>query len=367
MKIICPQKETLEKMLGYAEKITSKNSTLPVLKCLYLQAKKNELCIRATNLDLGIEIHIPVKTEKEGVVAVPGNILFGFISSIKNEKSIVFEEKDGNLKVSTSQHSTIIKCLPPDDFPNIPKIDEGKTVILSAKNFIKGLKAVWYAASISSMKPELSSVYIYTNDEGLVFAATDAFRLAEKKVKMKKVVDFPPVLIPFRNVSEIIRILDGIEDDVEIVIDKNQISFSFDGVYLTSRVVDGVLPDYKNLIPKEVATEVVVLKQDFINNLKVANIFSDKFNKVTMIVEPQKKNFELKTKNSDVGESSNKLAGSLTGEEIEISFNYKNITDAFQSVETDSLSLAFNGLNKPLLIKPISDDSFLYIVMPMNK
>ena len=367
MKIICPQKETLEKMIGYAEKITSKNSTLPFLKCLYLESKKNELVIKATNLDLGIEIKLPVKTEKEGIVTVPGNILSGFISNIKDEKTITLEEVDGNLKVSTSHHSTIIKCQPSEDFPSIPHIEDGKTVILNAKSFIKGLKAVWYSASVSSMKPELSSVYIYTNDDGLVFAATDAFRLAEKKVKLKKPIDFPAVLIPFRNVSEIIRILDGIDGDIEVVVDKNQISFGFDGVYLTSRVVDGVFPDYRNLIPKEIATEVIVLKQDFINNLKVANVFSDKFNKITMTVEPSKKNFELKTKNSDVGESSNKLAGSLSGEEIEISFNYKNITDVFQSIETDSLSLSFNGLNKPLLVKPISDDSFLYIVMPMNK
>ena len=153
MKIICPQKETLEKMIGYAEKITSKNSTLPVLKCLYLESKKNELVIKATNLDLGIEIKLPVKTEKEGIVTVPGNILSGFISNIKDEKTITLEEVDGNLKVSTSHHSTIIKCQPSEDFPSIPHIEDGKTVILNAKSFIKGLKAVWYSASVSSMKP----------------------------------------------------------------------------------------------------------------------------------------------------------------------------------------------------------------------
>ena len=103
--------------------------------------------------------------------------------------------------------------------------------------------------------------------------------------------------------GEIIRILEGIDEDIEISVDKNQISFSFDGVYLTSRVVDGSFPDYKNLIPKETTTEVIVLKQDFINNLKIANVFSDKFNKITMTVEPRNKKFELKTKNSDVGES----------------------------------------------------------------
>jgi len=366
MKTEC-LKEKLEQAVGYAEKVTSKNSTLPVLKCIYIEVKKSTLTIKATNIDLGIEIQIPVKTETEGVVAVPGNILYSFLSSIKNDKSVLLEEVSGNLKVSTPRYTTLIKCLPTEDFPTIPRVEEGESVSLNTTDLVKGFKSVWYSSSISSMKPELSSVYVYPTQEGLVFAATDAFRLAEKRVKTKKVLTFSPILIPFRNVGEIIRIFEGRDETVEVQIDKHQISFTLGDTYLTSRIVDGTFPDYKNLIPKEAATEIIILKQDLVDGLKVANIFSDKFNKVTMSVEPKKKVFELKTKNSDIGESVNALAGSLSGDSLEISFNYKNITDAFQSLEADSLSLSFNGLNKPLAIRPVSDNSFVYIVMPMNK
>jgi DNA polymerase III subunit beta len=366
MKIECV-KEKLEKALGSAEKITGKNVTLPVLKCIYLDGQKNNLTIRATNLDLGIEINIPVKAETEGVVAVPGNIIYSFISNIKDEKNVTLEEVEGNLKLSTSHHSTLIKCYPTEDFPIISKIEDGKKFTISSSDLVKGFKAVSYSASISSMKPELSSVYVYPDNDGLVFVATDAFRLAEKKVKSKKVIDFPPVLIPFKNVAEITRILEGRNEEVEVVVEKHQISFLFGEVYLTSRIIDGVFPQYHNLIPKESATEAVVLKQDLINSLKIANVFSDKFNKVTIKVDPRGKIFELKTRNNDIGESSNLLAGSLEGEGIEISFNYKNITDAFSALESDSISLAFNGLNKPLSMRGVSDRSFVYIVMPMNK
>jgi len=366
MKIECV-KEKLTAAITNAQRITGKNLTLPVLSCILLEAKKSELIIKATNLDLGIEIHLPVKVEKEGVVAVPGNILSTFISNLQDEKSIRLELQEGNLLVSTLHNSTLIKTLPTEDFPTIPVVTPDKSFKISAKEFIRGLKAVWYSSATSSMKPELSSVYIYSSDDGVVFVATDSFRLAEKQVKVQKNGDFGQILIPFKNIPEIAKIFENIDGEIEINLTKNQISISYNGIYLVSRVIDGVFPDYKQIIPKESKTEVVVLKQDLINSLKLANIFGDKFNQVNMKALPKTKTFELKTKNNDVGESVNKLPAAFTGEEIEINFNYKYIVDCFQSIDADSVTLHFNGLNRPMVIRGVGDPSFMYLVMPMNK
>lgn len=366
MKIEC-LKEKLTAAINNAQRITGKNLTLPVLSCILLEATKSELVIKATNLDLGIEIRLPVKVEEPGMVAVPGNILSSFISNLQDEKSIKLETQEGNLLVSTLHNSTLIKTLPTEDFPTIPQVSEDKKFSVNAKEFIRGLKAVWYSSATSSMKPELSSVYIYSNDEGIVFVATDSFRLAEKQVKLKKANDIGQILIPFKNVPEIAKIFENIDGEVEISLSKNQISFNYNGIYLVSRVIDGVFPDYKQIIPKDPKTEVIVLKQDLVNSLKLANIFGDKFNQVNMKALPSNKTFELKTKNSDIGESVNKLSVSLKGEEIEINFNYKYIVDCFQSIDVDSVVLNFNGLNRPMIIKGVGDPSFMYLVMPMNK
>ncbi len=367
MKLEC-RKEEIGKAVSYAEKIASKNNNTPILKCLYLEAKKGALVIRATNLDVGIEISIVAKVEKEGVLAVPASFLNGFISNMKGDGNITLQEVSGNINVSTKSHSTLIKCLPHQDFPLIPKTDSPTPITLPATDLASGFKSVWYSASISSLKPELSSIYVYSAENNLVFVATDAFRLAEKKVKTKESLDFQPILIPSKNAVEIVRVIEGaIGDEVNVLIDKNQIAFAFKNTYITSRVIDGVFPDYKPLIPKGAETEAIILKQDFIDTLKIANVFADKFNKITIQVHPKEKSFEIKTKNADVGESSNLVPGSLTGEDVDINFNYKNIADVFQSINSDSLSLSFNGLNKPLLIRGVSDNTFSYIVMPMNK
>jgi DNA polymerase-3 subunit beta len=366
MKVEC-LKDRFAQAIMSAEKITGKNLTLPVLGCILLSAKDNALTIKATNLDLGFEVVLPVKVSREGSVAVPGSVLSAFVNNLHNDKSVHLEVIEGNLSISTQYNATTIKSLPFEDFPTIPVIEKERTFAVNAKDFVKGLKSVWYSSSTSSMKPELSSVYIYSDDEGLVFVATDSFRLAEKRVKMKKAKEIGTILIPFKNVPEIVKVLDTAQEEVEINATKNQVSFSFNGTYLVSRIIDGVFPDYKQIIPKESKTEAIILKQDIINALKILNIFSDKFNQVNIKAHPEAKIFELKTRNGDIGENVNKLQSALSGEDIEINFNYKYITDCLPSIETDSLAFNFNGMNKPLVIRGVSDRSFMYLVMPMNR
>jgi DNA polymerase-3 subunit beta len=365
MKIEC-MTDRIRDAVSKAEKITGKNLTLPVLSCMLFEAKKNEVIIKATNLDVGIEITIPVKVITEGIVAVPGTIITSFLNQI-TDNTVVLEVVENNLKVTSSSNTTIIKTLNSDDFPTIPHVEGGKKVVIKAKDFVKGVKAVWYSSATSSMKPELSSVYVYSDEDELFFVATDSFRLAEKKVHIKNSKDIGSILIPVKNIPEIMRTLEGCAGDVDIYIGKNQISFEYNGVYLTSRVVDGIFPDYKQIIPKSHTTSVVVLKQDLSNAFKIATIFSDKFNKLSIHVRPQEKQLVLATRNSDVGENTNTLEAVVEGEDMDINFNYKYITDSLQSIDSDSVSLEFSGLTKPLIMRPATDKSFTYLVMPINK
>ncbi|MFM2357752.1 MAG: hypothetical protein RJA61_489, partial [Candidatus Parcubacteria bacterium] len=358
--------EKLKKAISQTEKITGKNLALPVLSCLLLEAKKNSLIIKATNLELGVEVEIPVKTEEEGILTVSGHVLASFVNTIKNDTSIFLETKENNLKVSTKHSSTLIKTTTSEDFPLIPKVSQDVEFSIDPQHFITGLKSVWYAAAAQSMRPELSSILVSCDGEYLIFAATDSFRLAEKKIQTKT-KQFDPILIPYKNIQEIVRILGEADKKVEVRANKNQISFMFDGVHLVSRIIDGVFPDYKQIIPQEFKTEIVVLKEDFINTLKVANIFSDKFNQISFSIKTKEKVCEVKSLNADVGESTNTLDATIKGEDIVISFNYKYITDCFQSIATDTVVISFNGSNKPAIIKPFNDTSFTYLVMSTNR
>jgi len=349
------------------EKVTSKGGVNPILKTVLLEGKNSQLTLKATNLDLGIEVKLPVKLDEAGVLAVSSSILGSFASGLDKEKNLMFEKEDDILKIATENTSASLKLYSHEEFPLIPRIGTNNTFQIGSKDLVRGLKSVVYSASLSSIKPELSSVYIYPEEDNLVFVATDSFRLAEKKIKVASKPSFDHILIPFKNVADIIRILEENEESLDVTLDKNQISFTGKDFYLVSRVVDANFPAYKQIIPKESSTEVVVLKQDLINALKVSRVFSDSFNRITLIISPKEKSFRISTKNTDVGENTTSISSSLKGEALQISFNYKNLFDCFQSIDTDSVSLFFDGLNKPLIIKGVGELSFFYLVMPMNK
>ena len=361
--------QKLKNAVTLVERVAGKHMTLPVLSCILIEVKNNIALFKATNLDIGVEITVPVKASEDGVIAVPSHIISSFVSQIIGDTQIVrMETISGNLHITTSKSKGVIKTLPPEDFPTIPQVIDGQSFSLVPESFIKGLRSVWYSSSVSSVKPELSSVYVYRDNDDLVFAATDSFRLAEKKIKAPAGMKINDILIPFKNIPEIIRLMENMGDTMEIEINKNLIAFKARDIYLVSRLIDGVFPDYRQIIPKGYSTEAIMLKQDLINALKISNIFSDKFNQIHMTADPKGKLFEIQTKNSDVGENKTAVDAALTGDKVEINFNYKYIADCFQSMDADSISLQLSGLNRPMVIRPVSgDQSFMYLAMPMNR
>ncbi len=365
MKIEC-KIEKIKHGISKMDRIAGKNLTLPILDSFLLIVKGSTLKIRATNLSIGVEVEIPVKVLEEGVVAIRGDIFSQTISSMNDNDVLILEALGENLKLKTKNSSITIKSFPSEDFPTIPSVS-GTSFSVSSSKLLDGIKSVYYSGAISDIKPEISSTYVYGDGDSLIFVATDSFRLAEKKIKTKNIEEFPGIIIPFKNISEIIKILADESADVIVTISKNQMSLSLDGVYLTSRIVDGVFPDYKQIIPKEFKTEIVVLKQDLINALKVSNVFSDKFNQITLLVKPKEKTMAIFSKNSEIGENTTNITASLSGENAEVSFNHKYLTDCLQSINQDSISIQLNQNTKPMIIKGISDQSFSYLIMPMNK
>ncbi|OGZ04791.1 MAG: DNA polymerase III subunit beta [Candidatus Lloydbacteria bacterium RIFCSPHIGHO2_01_FULL_41_20] len=364
MKIECIV-EKLKEVIPLVDRVTGKNLTLPILNSILIIASGKTLKLRATNLDIGVEIEIPSKIESEGVALVNGSLLNSIISTITT-KSLKIEKIGNNLHLMTPNNSIIIKTYPQEDFPTIPIIS-GVEFVFEVKKVIQAIKATAYSAPFSDIKPEISSVYIYEQNNELFFVATDSFRLAEKRIKIKKTKDFPEIIVPVKNIMEIVRIFDGVDGDINISVNKNQISFSHQNIYVTSRLVNGAFPDYRQIIPKEYKTKAIVLKQDLINSLKISAIFSGKFNELGITIKPKQKIFEINTKHQEFGENKTRIEGALSGEEIEANFNYKYIFECLQSIPDDSVSLLFNGVHKPLVLRGISDQSFLYLVMPMNR
>lgn len=360
-------REKLVEAVGRAEKVAQKNPTLPVLAGISLEALGSILTIRATNLDLGISIHLPVKVLEEGHVVVPAQVFAALLNSLSKEKTLTLSSDGQTLTVDSAHTHSRVALLPGEEFPIIPEMGGGSNFSMPTRDLVTGFKAVLYASAAGSIKPELSSVCLIHEGESLVFVATDSFRLAEKRLKVKKIPNFTQILIPQKNSAEIVRILDGLDTDAAITIEDNQIAMKADNVYLTSRTIDGSFPDYKQIIPTENVSKAVVLKQDLLGTLKTSLIFSDNFNQLRLTLSPKKKLFEIESKNQDVGESKDVVDAALEGADFTVNVNHRYLVDGFSATPADSLSMSFAGEGRPILIEGVGDKSFRYLLMPMNR
>jgi DNA polymerase-3 subunit beta len=361
---------TIEKIshaVSKVQKISAKNVSLPVLENVLLTTEKNNLIFRVTNLHVGVEVTVPVKVEKQGTIAVNLTIFSNIISSIKNGQNINLEVEDQTLNITTDDSTMELKVSAHEDFPTLPQPKEEDFFTLPIEKFIEGVRSVMYSASQSDIKPEISSVYIYNHDGDLTFVSTDSFRLAEKKVSIKGLEDFPGVIVPIKNIQECVKIFTGDESDVKLFIEKNQLTIVSNDTYFTSRIVDGNYPDYQQIIPKEFSTEAVVLKDDLVQTLRLVNVFSNTFNQVSIKTLSKEGRLSISSRNTDIGENNSLVDAAVKGDDVETYVNHRYISDIFNSTPSDSISFSFIEKNKPFMVKGVGDESFLYLIMPMNR
>lgn len=360
-------KDDLRLAISNADRLTGKALSLPALSYILLEAKDRTLLVKATNLDLGVEIAVPSKVSGEGRLLVSGQVLASFLNNLAKDDKITLESNLNNLAVTTLHTKSVFNTYPADDFPSIPKLNTA-AIKLPTPQLLAGIKAVIYAASTSDIKPEIASVHLYQDGGDLVFVATDSFRLAEKRISLEKKIKEPlSLIIPLRNAAEIMRVFDGESGEVAIQSTPNQLSLSTDHIYLTSRLVDGVFPDYRQIMPTSAKTEAVVLRHDLVNTLKLANVFSDKLNQINFKVGVKDGLLELSSRNADVGEVASSLEATLEGEDVEASYNVRFMLDCFASISSDSVALKLNTKSRPLVISGIGDPTFTYLVMPLNR
>ena len=301
-------------------------------------------------------------------MAVPASVLSQTVRSINSEK-ITLRTEGLNLVVEARGTKTLIKAIPHDEFP---KLSRGEEVVkgfsVERDKLLSGIKAVSYAASVSMIRPELGSVYISIKRSGLVCVATDSFRLAEKTIMGRAEQDGADILVPLKHAGELIYILERISDDaVSLHVSDSELSVASERVRFVSRVVDGTFPNYQEIIPKTFVTEATILKNDFAEMLRKARVFSGDDQHVGLHLYPKRKIFTATAQSPDVGEMSDSIDAAMSGEDIDINFHIGYLADCVASIDSDSIVLGFGGASKPLVIRGVSDASFTYLAMPLNR
>jgi DNA polymerase-3 subunit beta len=362
MNISCGN-STLQKALGVVEKFIGKKDALAVLSCVVIEATKNKVVLKATNLESGCEVLVPAKVVEEGVVAVPGSNLSSVIRNLRGDHVSLRKTKEGMLVIETPSGTLSMKTLSPEEFPHIPK-NNTTPIEISRTQFIESVHAVSSAASTSLIRPEFASVCLSAHDGVLTTVATDSFRLAEKKVPYKG-PDIQELLIPIKNSIDIVSVLERLEEETILLsVEDGQLSLSVGSVYIVSRIIDANFPNYSAIMPKQFSTTVTFLKEDVIQALRKARFFSHTTQQVTFNID---KECVVSANHHDVGDMKEVVESKIVGDPITINFNIPYILDCFSSVKTDSVEFCFSGVGKPLIIKGVSDSSYTYLISPLNR
>lgn len=362
MKIQVTQ-ENLNKALTSVSKVASNRNTLPILSNVLIKTVNNRVCVAATNLNIAITHYIGSKVKDKGGITVPARLTQEFISSIP-DGVIDISLEENKLHLKTNNYNSTINGAPIDDFPVMPSINGGTNWKVNTSKLKGALSQVVGCASNDESRPVLTGVYMFTKGGSLYVAATDSYRLAEKKVtNLKKDVK---LLIPASSIQELLRLVGDNSGDVEINHDDQQILFKADDIELVTRLIEGEYPDYQKLIPAKFNTTAKLDKADFTSITKVSSLFArESAGSVTVEADETAKQVGIRSIASQLGENTATAPAEVKGTGT-ITLNSRYILDALSAVEGQSTSINFNGKLEPCVIKSEEDPDYTHVIMPLK-
>lgn len=373
MKISSLQ-ENLKNGLFITGHIAGKNINLPILNNVLIKAKDGYVKLITTDLEMGITTHIRGKIEVEGLFTVDAKTISEYISLLPNQK-IDINTKDNRLIIKSGGYKTIINGQAADEYPLIPQIDRKQYCQANTEEFKQALAQVIFAVASSETRIELSGVLFVFNNNNLTLVATDSYRLAEKKIKLKtNISEEKKVIVPAKTLQEVARILAGSKEgennntEIQFYIAENQILFIIDKTELISRLIEGQYPDYGQIIPARGDTTVIINKAELTRATKAAAIFSKTgINDVNLDFLADKKQTIISAASSQVGENRVELPAEIIGKDNGIVVNYRYLLDGLGNIDSENVVVEVANGNTPCKLQAEKDDSYLYIIMPIKQ
>ncbi len=357
------QQQNLKKAIHLVERIVSRNISLPILNNILLKTENGRLRVIATNLEIGITCTIGAKIDEQGEIAVPGRIIADLLNTTP-EGSVLLTTKNNTLHIAADLYKTNILGSDPKDYPTIPRIKTPAIAAIPAAMLRSVLASVVDSIATSEARPELSGLSVQFTEQATIFAATDSFRLAERKVQGGNKVT-QSVIIPRSTITELIRLSSDQEAVFEIKVADNQIALVSEDVEIVSRLIDGTYPDYAKVIPERVVSKVLVSKIDLEKSIRLAGLFSSGISDIKLQCEES--GMTISSKNSEKGDVQSKTEAILKNEPFELALNFNYILDGLKIIPTEKIIIEFTGQGSPLILKPDNESvQLLYLIMPLR-
>lgn len=375
MKVIV-QQQKLSHGVNMVARAVAPRSSLPVLSNILVKTDEGRLRLSATNLELGITTWIGAKVKDEGGITVPARTFTDLISNLPNEDvTLTLDSQTHTLNVRCGTSTTDIKGIDAEEFPPIPEPDLSSGIPLNVENFKEMIQQVAFAASTDEARPVLTGVHLTSDGDRINMAATDGFRISIRSAILAE----PPqrkldAIIPARAMSELARLAtDGNETMLmAFPSERGQVIFHLRDIELVSQLIDGNFPDYKAIIPQTFKTRTVLSTAGLLKACKQAEIIAREGTNVARLdIQPEQEgqksaSLEITAISEQTGSSEITVDASVDGNPLLVAFNVRFLREVLEVIKTANVLLETNAANTPGLIRPVGDEYFKHIIMPMH-
>ena len=359
--------ETLAASLSLVVRAVSSRSTLPVLANVLLKADSDgSLLLAATDLEIGIVCRASCQVEKPGAITVPARTLADLVATLPRD-TLDFTLKKNSLELTCGASKATLHGVSADEFPPIPEIEAEPVLQVPAAELKSLIQRVVFAASEDESRPVLTGVLLVIDGQTLTLAAADGFRLSEGKITLDQPSGLSlRCIIPARALAELARVT-GDAQTVEILrsAGRGQIAFKVAGCQIVSQLIDGSYPDYQQIVPRKHTTRLTANTAALLKACKQAEIFARENGKAArLVVKPSL--VEIYGHSEETGSTGSTVEAVVEGPEMEIAFNVAFLREALGVIRTPTVALEATTATSPGLFRPVGEDGFLHVIMPLH-
>jgi DNA polymerase-3 subunit beta len=360
------------KALSHVQSVVERRNTIPILSNVMVEAAKGQVKLTATDLDIEIVEALPADVLRNGAATAPAHMLYDIVRKLPDGAQVQVElmaGESGRLQVSAGTVRFELACLPKEDFPQMAAGALPHRFRLAADDLKRLIDKTRFAISTEETRFYLNGIYVHAakeDKETLRAVATDGHRLARFELELPEGAgDMPGVIVPRKTIGELRRLLDDADGAIEIALSDTKIQFAFNGVDLTSKLIDGTFPDYQRVIPSGNDKALSLEAKEFgLAVDRVSTISADKTRAVKLGIAKDK--VTLTVINPESGTATEELAANYSATPIEIGFNAKYVLDITSQVEGKSVRFLLSDAGSPTVIEDPDDLRTLYVLMPMR-
>jgi len=364
MKLICEGLDLSDAVLKVI-KATANRTTNPILEGIKIKASQDSLTLSATDLEISIEKTIPADVKIEGEIVVPGKFFADFIKKLSNEQIELTLTDKNALKIKYTDSEGFIQCMNANEFPEIKNLVEPETIVISKADLRDLINKTIFSVAIDDARPILKGCLFEISKNSITSVALDGYRLALAKKPLKSTTAEFSAIVPARTLSEISKILEDDDEDVEVLIQKNYMLVNVNNTKVITRLLDGEFINYKQVIPQSTTSTIVINKKQLEFGLERASLLArmDKNNLVKFDVRDK---LLTLSSQSDIGNVTENITVSLDGKDVTIAFNARYMSECMRNIDDEFIKINFTSSIAPCTITATDKDEYLFLILPVR-